>query len=127
MGVIEVNPLEELATEDPIKLPENGTSLDLLQAIYRSMTLPLATRMRAAGMALPHEHPKLGVSVNVAWSDEMAVRLEQAIARSSQVLRTDHPTKVIEHQPSEPQPPSPEQSPLSAVIGPVPDRRFRRA
>ena len=104
------------------------TSLEFLQTIYRNPAVPLPVRIRAAGIALPFEHPKLGVSVNVAWSDEMAARLEQAIARSNQVL-IERP-KVIEHQPPEQsliEHPTEARGQVSSVIGSVPDRRFRRA
>ena len=41
---------------------EGNTSLDFLQAIYRSADQPLQRRMRAAIAALPpHEHPKCAV------------------------------------------------------------------
>jgi hypothetical protein len=60
---------------------------------------------RSLRMALQFEHPKLGVSVNVPWSEEMAERLERAIARSSQV------SKLIEHQ-----------SPRKLLSNPCPNR-----
>src|SRR5262249_61368437 len=37
--------------EQAIELPENGTSLDLLQRVYRNPSLPLLTRIRAATSA----------------------------------------------------------------------------
>jgi hypothetical protein len=89
------------------ELEEGATSLNLLQAIYRSATLPLSTRMRAAGMALQFEHPKLGVSVNLPWNEDFADRLTRAVARSSQVMINHQPPKTIEQSP-------------------VPDRRLRR-
>jgi hypothetical protein len=111
--VIEVNPLEELIDlqavqkKDEIEFPENGTSLDLLQAVYRSATLPLPVRIRAAAMALQFEHPKLGVSVNLPWNEDFADRLTRAVERSSRVM------KMINHQPTIDQ-------------SPPPDRRLRR-
>ena len=38
------------------ELPNSGSSLDFLKAVYRCDGLPLSTRMRAAGMASPFEH-----------------------------------------------------------------------
>ena len=54
--------MEYKSVEQAIELPANGTSLDLLQRVYRNPSLPLMTRMRAASAALPHEHPKLAVT-----------------------------------------------------------------
>jgi hypothetical protein len=66
---------------DAIELAPNGTSLDLLQQVYRNPSLPLMTRMRAATAALPHEHPKLAVTTVVNAGD-FADQLERAIERS---------------------------------------------
>ena len=95
--------LEPKTEHEAIKLDPNGTSLDLLQAIYRSATLPLPVRMRAAGMALQFEHPKLGVSVNLPWNEDFADRLTRAVERSSRVM------KMINHQPTIEQPPPPDR------------------
>src|SRR5262252_10580807 len=51
---------------EEIEIPPNGISLDLLQAVYRNSSLPLSTRMRAAGLALPHEVPRLAVTAQVS-------------------------------------------------------------
>lgn len=110
-----------------IEIGPNGTSLTFLQQVYRNPSLPLSTRMRAAGIAIQFEHAKLGVSVTVPWSEEMAERLEQAIARSAQVMNViEPPPPQIDHQPALEQS-QPEQSSISAPIGSVPDRRFRSA
>ena len=113
--------VEEMNNER-FELEPGGTSLTFLQQVYRSPAIPLSTRMRAAGMALPHEHPRLGVSVSFNGSEEWGAQLELAIARSAEVLV---PPKVIEHQPT----PAPTEArgQVSSVIGSVPDRRFRRA
>ena len=113
--------LERTGNRESVELSPDATSLTLLQAVYRSPDLPLATRLRAATAALPHEHPKLGVNVSIPMSEEFAVRLEHAIRRTNGV----HDPRLIEHQPSEPQPSRITEP--SAPIGPVPDRRFRRA
>jgi hypothetical protein len=102
-----------------LEIGPDGTSLTLLQQVYRNASLPLPTRMRAAGMALQFEHPKLGVSVNLPFTDEMALRLERAIRRSNEAYQP----KIIEHQKIIEQ--TPTQRPT--MQGPVPDRRFRRA
>jgi hypothetical protein len=99
--------LEPKTEREAIKLDPNGTSLDLLQAIYRSATLPLPVRMRAAGMALQFEHPKLGVSLNLPWNEDFADRLTRAVERSSRVMKMINPPKIIDQSPP-------------------PDRRLRR-
>ena len=76
--------LDQIEAQQAIELAPNGTSLDLLQQVYRNPSLPLPTRMRAAGMALPHEHPKLAVTAMVT-SDDFAIQLDNAIKRSRQV------------------------------------------
>jgi hypothetical protein len=64
--------------------PEPASSLDYLQSVYRDAGLPIGTRMRAAGMALPFEHPKLAVLATLRPSEGLGDRLERAIARSLQ-------------------------------------------
>jgi hypothetical protein len=85
---------EDKKKKDEIEFPENGTSLDLLQAIYRNPSLPLSTRKSAAAIAIQFEHPKLGVSLNLPWNGDFADRLTRAVARSSQVMID--PPKIIE-------------------------------
>jgi dGTP triphosphohydrolase len=98
-----------------IELPQDASSLDLLQACYRNASLPLSTRIRCAIAALQHEHPRLGVTAIAQMSDDFAARLERAIMRST--------TKVIEHEPREPTKVEVETKPHLPA---VPDRRFRR-
>jgi hypothetical protein len=59
-----------------------GSSLEFLQAIYRSTDQPLARRMRAAIAALPFESPKLAVTASFGPESGFAARLEAAIERS---------------------------------------------
>lgn len=73
--------LDRIEAEQAIEMPEDGTSLDLLQAVYRNPSLPLNTRMRAAGLALQFEHAKLAVTAVVSEHD-LAARLDKAIERS---------------------------------------------
>src|SRR5258708_17641169 len=48
-----------------LAFPPNGMSIDLLRAVYRSASIPLPVRMRAAIAALPHEVPRLMVTAQV--------------------------------------------------------------
>jgi hypothetical protein len=41
--------------------------------------------MRAAGMALPHEHPKLAVTAMVDGNNDFAAQLDRAVERSRKV------------------------------------------
>jgi hypothetical protein len=43
----------------------DGMSIDLLRAVYRSASIPLPVRLRAAIAALPHETPRLAVTALV--------------------------------------------------------------
>src|SRR5262249_43978332 len=52
------------------------SSLELFQKVYRNPDLPLHTRLRAARDAKDHEHPKLGISVNVNAGEDFAARLD---------------------------------------------------
>src|SRR5262245_31002953 len=103
------------SNEDQLKLPPNGTSLDLLRAVYRNPSLPLHTRMRAAGLALPHEHPRLMVQAQINEQD-FATLLEARIKKFEQMEknggpREAKPTPQVEVRPVKPH---------------VVDRRYRR-
>jgi hypothetical protein len=67
-------------------LPPSGTSLDFLQAVYRSHDQPLSVRMRAAALCLPYEHPKLAVTALLDGTDDLGARLHRAIQRSAKVI-----------------------------------------
>lgn len=81
--------LEKTKVEE-VELPPNGTSLDLLQAVYRNTELPLSIRMRAAFGAISFEHPKL-IATAVIQENSFAELLEQRLQRM----------KLIDHQQSE--------------------------
>ena len=72
---------EVIDEREVIEVPEGARSLELLQAVYRSPSLPLVTRMKAAAEALPFEFPKLAVTAIVS-RDDFADELERAIERS---------------------------------------------
>ena len=84
---------------DEIEIKQEATSLDLLQAVYRNPDVPLSVRMRAAGMAIPYEFPKLSVVASVNDPAAFADRLEAAIRRSGINPRVIEQQRVIEHQP----------------------------
>jgi hypothetical protein len=81
-----------------IQIGPEDTSLDLLQAVYRSPYIPLHTRMRAAALAIPHEHPRLSAMALVHNEGDMAERLDRAIERSNSA-RLVNGAKLIEAQP----------------------------
>jgi hypothetical protein len=85
----------EPKTDEAIEVAPDGTSLDLLRAIYRRADLPLSTRMRAATAALPHEHPKLAVTTVVNAGD-FADQLERAVERSRNVSPMIEAKPIIE-------------------------------
>ena len=103
---------------------EDVTSLRFLQTIYRNPEVPLPVRMRAAGMALPFESPKLAV-VTTLNAGDFADQLDRAIERSSRVMKTIQPTHI--DQPSTVAALSSSDSkPTNGHKPSVPDRRYRR-
>jgi hypothetical protein len=55
----------EAQQSNALQLRPDAMSIDLLRAVYRSTTIPLSVRMRAAIACLPHEVPRLMVSALV--------------------------------------------------------------
>ena len=106
--------------EQAIELPANGTSLNLLQQVYRNPSLPLPTRMRAAMAALQFEHPKLAVTATIEGGD-FAEKLEQAVERSRKVIEAKPITDISANVPSETKP-----LVTNGHKPSVPDRRYRR-
>jgi hypothetical protein len=79
---------------DAIEIGPDGTSLDLLRAVYRNSALPLPVRMRAAIQCMPFESPRLSVIANVeteGWAEKFRERLDAALARSRKVLESRQP------------------------------------
>jgi hypothetical protein len=70
------------------ELPADVTSLDFLQAVYRDPTQPLHTRLRAAALALPFEHPKLAVVAQLR-GEGFAAQLEAAMRRAGKSVVID--------------------------------------
>ena len=112
----------EAQQADRFELEPNATSLTLLQKVYRSTTIPLATRMRAAMAALQFEHPKLAVTANVE-SGDFAEKLERAVERSR---RVEAKPMIEANVSSDTANVSDTPRPSNGVKPFVPDRRFRR-
>src|SRR6516165_2267173 len=75
-----------MLSEPEVEIGPGRTSLDLLQAIYRSPDQPLHTRMRAAALCLPYEHPRLAVTAVLDGTEDLGARLHRAIQRSAKVI-----------------------------------------
>jgi hypothetical protein len=84
-----------MLSEPEVEIGPGRTSLDLLQAIYRSPDQPLHTRMRAAALCLPYEHPRLAVTAVLDGTEDLGARLSRAIQRSAKVIAL----RAIEHEP----------------------------
>ena len=107
---------------DPYAIPEPDEperlkldALRYLQMIYRDPQLSTAVRMRAAGLALPFESPKLAVTAVVSEQD-FATVLDRRLKRIEEMkLNAIEATPVIDGEKVDVRlPPA------------VPDRRFRR-
>jgi hypothetical protein len=75
-----------MLSEPEVEIGPAGTSLDLLQAIYRCPDQPLSVRMRAAALCLPYEHQRLAVTAVVDGTEDLGARLSRAIQRSAKVI-----------------------------------------
>ena len=113
------------------ELEPNATSLTLLQKVYRSSSVALQTRMRAAIAALQFEHPKLAVTANVE-SGDFADQLDKAIERSRKIIEAK-PLSISSDSISSDSPSDDSDSKRPRVQGSngghkpsVPDRRYRR-
>lgn len=78
-------PVVEVMEEDTAPEVQGNTSLDFLQAVYRSTDQPMHRRMRAAVAALPFEHPKLAVTASVN-TEGWGARLEAARERAAKAF-----------------------------------------
>lgn len=105
-----------LIEDDPLNLSSDALSLEGLQAVYRNPSLPLAIRMRAMGMAIPYESPKLQMIANVD-EKSFANLLEQRLKR------IEEQRKLIDQKPH-----NDGSSPIETkpALPRVPDRRYRR-
>jgi hypothetical protein len=101
--------------DDTLEIPPNGTSLTLLQAIYRNSSIPLPVRIRCAVACLDHEHPRLQVTAQVN---------EQSFAEvlERRLKRLGNPPVMIDAKPIKEN-----GGNADARLPPaIPDRRFRR-
>jgi hypothetical protein len=79
--------IEAAQQSDPLELPKDATSLDLLRAVYRCAALPLPTRIKCAIAAAQFEHPKLAVSAVVSNGSDWVKRMDEAVEASSKVIQ----------------------------------------
>jgi hypothetical protein len=96
-----------------LAFPPNGMSIDLLRAIYRSASIPLPVRMRAAIACLPHEVPRLMVTAQVneqSFAELLDRRLKRMAQINNQKTMNGNPHEI------EVKPPMPRLA----------DRRYRR-
>src|SRR5262245_7376012 len=122
--------------QQEIEIAPNGLSIDLLRAIYRSSTLPLHTRMRAAMACLKHEVPAL-LATAIVNEGSFAEILERRLQRLKQLEET----KLIDAPPTNGNAPLTSGNaiddngnvhengcnPVDARLPPsIPDRRYRR-
>jgi hypothetical protein len=91
---------ERQKVEGQVHLSTNGTSLDLLQAIYRDPRQPIQRRMKVAEAALPYEHWKRSVKAEVNGQD-LAEQLMRAIEATHKVFNA-RPMQMIEPPKVEP-------------------------
>jgi hypothetical protein len=75
--------------------PEQVSSLEYLQRIYRDPAQPYSVRMKAAIESLPYENPKLS-AVGHFDDQSFASRLDKAIARTNNVLLIEGKTIEVE-------------------------------
>ena len=84
---------------DLLGLDPKATPLDLLLAVARNPSLPLHTRIRAAGMAAPFVHPRLQATAIIGMGLDFSVRLERAVKRSDSVRLLPRQLEPITAQP----------------------------
>ena len=120
--------IEDEVLEDRIDISPDGISLDLLRAVYRNKSLPLPTRMRAAGMAIPYECCRLGISVVMNDGNDIATLLDQRIAKMEQMKQLPSPTNaaVPKINGAAVHPAKPPQIEAKAPLAHTVDRRYRR-
>src|SRR5262249_8500112 len=111
----------EVMNAEFVELPPHATALDLLRLVYRSASLPLTTRMRAAVAALPYEAPRLAVTALVT-ENSLADVLDRRLAKLKELRNGGG--KLIEP------PATPQQIAAPVEVKPpkphINDRRYRR-
>jgi len=83
---------ETIEEPDVIGVGPNSEPLDFLMAVYRSPSLPIHTRLRAASEAAKYRHAQLKATAIFSGQD-FAQRLERAVLRSAKA-------GLIEEQPA---------------------------
>jgi hypothetical protein len=98
------------------RIETEGDALDFLKGVYQNPELDLHARMKAAGIAIEYERPRLAMTALVNGED-FAKRLDRAVARST-TAKVISPPKVRSIA---------EEIDAIEPIVTVPDKRYRRS
>jgi hypothetical protein len=116
----------EAQQANALQLRPDATSIDLLRAVYRSTSLPLPVRLRAAIAALPHEVPRLAVTALVN-EQSFAEILDRRLKRIKEIENGNGNQIEAKPQQVEIQPMLPRSTvEVRPPLAPTNDRRFRR-
>ena len=109
--------LDRIEADQAMELGSEALSLDLLRAIYRNASIPLHTRMRAAGMAIAYEFPRLQATAFVSGQD-FATLLDERVKRHRERLVEERTNRVIEAN-DQPKVIEAKPEPVKTIEGPI--------
>jgi len=117
---------DRLEAQKQLDIGPTATALELLQAVYRSPSQELYTRMRAAMACLPFETPKL-LATAIVSEGNFAELLDRRLKRLEELkLIEANGAKISEAQPINGEPQRQPHFETKPPLARTPDRRFRR-